>query len=185
MKALLICPADRQGVAALAESAPLCNLPVLGKSLVEYWLEHLVTLGATHVCILASDRPEQVRALVGNGARWGLSVAVHPELRELTASEARTKYRLEDPSAWLAAPNDTQVMDHLPAAPELPLLDSYADLVAALGAWMPQAVTPERIGMHELKPGVWVGMHVHISPNAELLAPCWLGDHVYVGNDSV
>src|SRR5438067_12511694 len=89
MKALLICPADRLGVAALAESAPLCNLAILGKSLVEYRLEHVVKLGATQVHILASDRPEQVRAIVETGARWGLSVAVHPELRELPAADAR------------------------------------------------------------------------------------------------
>src|ERR1043166_870702 len=185
MKALLICPADRQGVVALAESAPLCNLPILGMSLIEYWLEHLVKLGATQVHILASDRPEQVRALVDNGARWGLSVSVHPEIRELTAGEARAKYCREKTSEWLAAPNDAQVMDHLPGMPDKPLLDSYADWAAALESWMPRALTPERIGVHELRPGIWVGMHVHISPAAELRAPCWLGDHAYVGSDSV
>src|SRR2546423_13765716 len=109
MKALLICPADRQGVAALAESAPLSNVPLLGKSLVEYWLDHLVTLGTKQVQILASDRPEQVRALVGNGARWGLSVAVHSELRELTADEARTKYGIEAGGGWAGAPRDWRV----------------------------------------------------------------------------
>src|SRR6266487_5290079 len=126
MKALLICPAERQGVAALAEYTPLCNLPVLGKSVVEYWLEHLGTLGAKQVCILASDRPEQVRALVGNGARWGLSVAVYPELRELPPEEARAKYRVAEEAAWLRAPHDAIFMDHLPGLPEYPLLTSYA-----------------------------------------------------------
>ena len=49
MKALLICPAEREGVSALMESGPLSNLPILGKSLIEYWLEHLAGLGATDV----------------------------------------------------------------------------------------------------------------------------------------
>ena len=73
MKTLLICPGEREGVAALAEFAPLCNVPILGKPLIEYWLEHLVEQGARHVYILATDRPEQVRELAGNGARWGLT----------------------------------------------------------------------------------------------------------------
>jgi hypothetical protein len=46
MKAVLICPADRPAVAKLAEVAPLPNLPILGESLVEYWLEHLAGLRA-------------------------------------------------------------------------------------------------------------------------------------------
>jgi hypothetical protein len=76
-------------------------------------------------------------------------------------------------------------MDYLPGLPEKPLLNSYADWMAAVEAEMPRAVTPERIGVHQLQPGIWVGMHVHVSPHAELRAPCWLGDHVYVGSGSV
>src|SRR5258708_2680771 len=117
MKALLICPAVRENVAALAESAPLANLPVFGHSLVEHWLEHLALLGAKEVCILATDRPEQVRTLVGDGVRWGIRAEVFPEIRELTQAEARAKY-CNDDDAWLAAPNDVILMDHLPGAPE-------------------------------------------------------------------
>jgi hypothetical protein len=53
MKALLICPDERFGLAALAEWVPLANLSVLGKTLVAYWLEHLATLGAQEVLVLA------------------------------------------------------------------------------------------------------------------------------------
>ena len=52
MKALLICPAERQNVGFLAESEPLANLPALGKAMVVYWLEHLFNLGAREVRIL-------------------------------------------------------------------------------------------------------------------------------------
>jgi len=79
MKTLLVCPATRPAVAQLAKMTPLSNVHVCGKSLLEYWLEHLVSLGATEVDILAVDRPEQVRALVGDGARWGLKVTVLAE----------------------------------------------------------------------------------------------------------
>jgi len=187
MKALLICPALRGNVAALAESAPLANLALFGRTLVEHWLEHLALRGAREVGILATDRPEQVRAHVGDGARWGLRVAVLPEIRELTPAEARAKYRADRPDgAWLPAPLDTTLMDHLPDAPEYPLFTNYADCFKALQQWLPRAATePDRIGVREIKPGVWAGLHAHISPQATLRAPCWIGENAFVGRDAV
>src|SRR6266404_6163518 len=91
--ALVICPADRPGVQALAEREPLVNATILGKALIEYWLEHLAILGARQILVLAADRPEQVSARIGDGARWGLQVTVLPETRELSAAGARAKYR--------------------------------------------------------------------------------------------
>jgi acetyltransferase-like isoleucine patch superfamily enzyme len=185
MKALLICPAEREGVAALTEFVPLSNLPILGKSLIEYWLEHLTTLGAKEVWVLASDRPEQVRALVGHGARWGLRVTVHPETRELTPAEARTKYRAADDARWLDAPADATLMESLPGLSEFPLFGSYSDWATALEAWLPHAATSGRIGVHEIQPGVWAGLNTHVSPSAKLQAPCWLGNHAYVAPGAV
>jgi hypothetical protein len=54
-----------------------------------------------------------------------------------------------------------------------------------LEAWMPRAKTPHRVGFRELSPGVWVGLHGHISSEARLCAPCWVGDHVYIGPGAV
>ena len=104
MKTLLICPDERFGVAALAEIAPLANVPILGKSLVEYWLEHLASLGAKEVLVLAVDRSDQVRAAIGDGARWGLHVVVQADKRERTLDEARAKHQANDQAAWLSAP---------------------------------------------------------------------------------
>src|SRR6185295_7934735 len=125
MRALLIAPAERPHVTALWEVSPLANLPILGKCLIEYWLEHLAASGAKKVSILAADRPEQVRRLVGDGARWGLDVEVVPECRELTPDEARGKYLVNGGGDWLPAPNDARVMDHLPESPGHPLFASY------------------------------------------------------------
>src|SRR5436309_13105777 len=127
MKAILICPSDRAAMAKLAEVAPLATLPMLGESLLEYWLEYLATLGAKEVRVLAADRPEQVRAHVGNGARWGLRVEVMPEPRELTITEARAKYGRQSSASWLAQPNDVILLEHLPGLPRYRLFDSYAD----------------------------------------------------------
>lgn len=185
MKALLICPGEREAVAALAESEPLSNLPILGKRLIEYWLEHLAGRGAKHVYVLATDRPEQVRALVGDGARWGLHVEVLPEGRELALAEARAKYHSRDQTTWLSAPDDAHLMDHLPGLPEHVLFTSYADWFAALQAWMPRAATPDRIGVRQIKPGVWAGLHARIAPDVELHAPSWIGENVHIGPGAV
>ena len=185
MKALLICPGERPNVAALAEPSPLALAPILGKCLVEYWLEHLVGLGVKQALILATDRPDQVRAFVGDGKQWGLDLEVLPEIRELTPAEARAKYRAHDEASWLAEPNDVMILDHLPALPQRPLFTHYADWMAALGAWMPRAATPSRVGIRELQPGVWVGLRARVSPGAELRAPCWLGENVCVGPQAV
>ncbi len=179
MKTLLICPDQRLGIAALAEAAPLSNIPILGKSLVEYWVEHLATLGAREVLVLATDRPEQVRTQVGNGARWGLRASVIPEKNELTLAEARRKHQA-DLAAWLAAPNDVIAMNHLPGLPQHPLVNSYADWFAGVRALLPRALTPDRIGVRELKPGVWVGLNAHVPSGAKITGPCWIGERVWI-----
>ena len=183
MSVLLICPERREAVAALMEAEPLVNAPLLGESLIEYWLEYLVEQGTTEVQILASDRPEQVRALVGDGARWGLKVSVHPESHELTADEARRKFAAEDEDAP-PTPREIIVLDHLPGS-SIPLFGSYLEFFAGLLEWLPRAMTPDRVGMHEIRPGVWVGAHSHIAANAQLRSPCWIGEDVYVGPRAV
>src|SRR4051794_2899128 len=110
MKSLLICPSHRTAVSLLAETQPLAAVPLLGQGVVEYWLTHLACSGGKEVWILADDRPEQIQALVGNGARWGLKIHLIEESRELTAAQALLKYEKE---FGLGAPTDvTAVLDH-------------------------------------------------------------------------
>ena len=180
MKAILICPDQRPEIASLSEYMPLSNLPILGKSLLEYWIEYLVQRDVREIVILATDRPEQVRALVGNGCRWGIQAVVLPEIRELTIPEARKRYGEPDNQAELIA-----LIDYLPDRPEFPLFNSYADWMAAAETELPRAAASNRIGVHEMKPGVWVGLRARISPGAELHAPCWIGEDVFVGNKAV
>src|SRR5689334_20414629 len=94
MKALIICPDESSEAKPLSESCPLMNLPLLGKRVIEHWIEHLAasTKKYKEISILATDRPEQVRALIGDGERWGLTIEVIPEKRELTPDEAWRKY---------------------------------------------------------------------------------------------
>jgi len=183
MKAILICPSPRPAVRSLAETMPLANVPAFGQGLVEYWLGHLAGAGFERVLVLASDRPEALRSLVGSGARWGLTVEVRAEDWELTPAEAVSKYATDLPPT---AEQDGQVvMDHFPGLTGYPLFTSYHDWITALCAWMPRAKGPERVGPRELRDGVWADLHARISPKAELHAPCWLGKNVVVGAHAV
>ena len=183
MNALLICPWTRPAVPLLSETQSLSCVPLLGQSLIEYWLSHLACAGAKEVLVLADDRPEQLFAIVGTGERWGLKVEIHEEQRELTVAQALLKYEKRlDPAA---AQDGIALLDHFPGLPEFPLFESYDQWFAALKQWLPLAKTPDRVGIHERSPGVQVGLHSRISAEVQLRPPCWIGRHVFVGAGAV
>lgn len=177
MNAVLICPAERPALAELAGDRPLVTVPLLGRSVLEHWLEALALRGVTRVTLVAADRPNRIRDHVGDGRRWGLAVDLVPTGHELTPDEARARF-VPDASA---AATDVIVIDHLPGQPALPLFDSYAGWFAAQRAWMPQAVTAGRIGVRQVAPGVWVGLRAEIDRTARLVSPCWIGDYARIG----
>lgn len=185
MNPLLICPAARPAVPLLSTTTPLALTPVLGQTLVECWLEHLALRGAARVRLLVGDRPELVRALVADGTRWGMQAEILAEPRELAPAEARAKHCNDTDPASPVAPEDVLVMDHLPGMPGRPLFQSYQAWFDALLAWMPRALTPMRVGIRELHPGVWTGLCTRVAPGAELRAPCWIGSHVLIEADAV
>ena len=180
MKTLLNCPAIRPAVPQLKDDGPLALVPILGECLVSQWIEHLAMLGARDVRIVAADRAEQVRATLGDGARWGVQLEVISASLEPTRDEAAARYRPTDEAGWLPAPHDIVLMNHLPGCEDQPLFESYASWFAALLAWMPHALTPARVRMTEIRPGIWVGRRAHVSSTAELIAPCWIGDQAFV-----
>jgi hypothetical protein len=180
MKALLICPADRPAVAALARRKPLVLWPFLGQPVLAHALTFLAAAGATEILILAADRPEQIRAFTGRGEAWGVQVEVLPEARELSPAEARAKYPTAGPAGWLPAPHDRLTLDALPQLPDRPLWQSYAGWQAALLAWLPHGARAE-VGMRELAPGVFIGRRSRIAATATLQPPCWIGDYVWIG----
>lgn len=183
MKALVICPDRRPETAFLARKGPLALVRVLGPSLLSHWLTFLADRGAKQVIILASDRPDQVRTVVGYGERWGLKIELSTEPRELTPEEARTRFRPE-PGTWLAAPDDIVVADRLPGLRAQPLFQGHAEFFATLRAWLPHAA-PHRVGAREIAPGAWVGLNCKVDPTARLQAPCWLGDNVWVREGAI
>jgi NDP-sugar pyrophosphorylase family protein len=170
----------------LSQFAPLVNIPILGESLLGYWLESLVAAGEREALVLATDRPDQVRELAGNGARWGLAVEVRSELRELTPSEALARH-CGGVAAWRMA-GDTircHTMDHFPGMDDVLPFESYSAWFAGLQQWWPRAITEARVGVRQIRPGIWMGLRSQIAPSAQLIPPCWLGSQLRIGPDSV
>ncbi len=181
MNALLIWPGPRPAVALLAESTPLAIVPLLGKCLLEYWIEYLVGRGVGEIHIRAADRPEQIANVVGDGSRWGLHIVVEPEDRESSPAQATAIYC----ARGAQRPEIIVQLDHLPGRPGRRLFDSYASWFNQLYEWIPLTHTEDRIGQCEIEPGVWVGLRARINPTARFVPPCWLGDHVAINRDAV
>jgi NDP-sugar pyrophosphorylase family protein len=181
MKSLLICPAERPAVHIMAESMPIVLVPLAGKSMLEYWLEHLASLKIDSVTILATSQAARIKEFVQTGTRWGLSIQVIDEVRELTSTLARTKYRIVPNEGWLPEPNDAIVMDHFPGLTNHQLFKDYAGTFSALKSWLPRAATTNRIGVREIQSGVWASVRARISPSAQLRGPCWIGENVRIG----
>jgi hypothetical protein len=185
MKTLLICPSSRPGVPQLTQFAPLAVLPVFGECFAGHWVEHLALLGAREVRVIAADRAEEVRAALGDGARWGVRLDVVSVRAEPTRAEAAAAYRPAGEPGWLPEPHDLVLLDHLPGCRQLPLFESYASWFAALLGWVPRALTPARVRVHELRPGIWVSRRAQIASTAEMTAPCWIGDQAIVAAGAV
>ncbi|MFN7138684.1 MAG: hypothetical protein ACK4UN_05050 [Limisphaerales bacterium] len=181
MNPIIICPADRPKVAHLAELQPLAVLSICGKPFIYYWIDFFVDKGARHITILAADRPEVVRQVVGDGARWGVSIEVLPVRQEPTVEEVREQCCRESAS-FVCAPSDVFLADYLPQLPERRCFDSYAEFFTMLRENMSLAYSKDRIGIREIAPRVWAGLHTHIPPSARLIAPCWIADKVSVGD---
>jgi hypothetical protein len=185
MKALLICPSKRPAVPHLMASGPLATLPVLGATLASHWIEDLAARGANQIQVICADDDDLVRAAVGGGSQWGVRVEVIARTVEPTQEDASSRYHPVGEAGWLPSPHDVVPMSHLPGCPDKPLFESYASWYAALLAWMPRALTPTRVRIAQIRPGVWVGSRARVSPTAELIAPCWIGDQVSVGAGAV
>jgi NDP-sugar pyrophosphorylase family protein len=183
MKWILICPWAKPLAPHLGETDSLATMPLLGQNLIEYWLGHLACNGAKEVIILADERPELIQVVAGDGARWGLSVRIIEESRELTPAQTLLKYQRElDPGN---SQNRIVLLDHLPGMPTQPLFEEYEAFFKALIDFIPRARTPERVGVREIQPGIWAGLHCHVSADAQLNAPCWLGKNVFIGSKAV
>jgi NDP-sugar pyrophosphorylase family protein len=181
MKAILICPSERHELEYLTGTKPLAALPLFGESVLDLWLAHLSATGVKQVKILAADRFDIIKRLVGSGEKWGIEATVFSEAIEPTKGEARKKHKPAEATDYLAEPEDVQVVDHLPWDDTYPMFADYASWFQCCRTLLQRIQPGFRVGMRQLKPGVWVGRETQIAPSAKLHGPCWIGRGVHIG----
>jgi Bacterial sugar transferase len=183
MKALLICPSDRENTDFFSRREPLVLVPLLGKSALDYALTDLARRGATEVKVLAADRPVMVRQALKGGKPWGIKVEVISEARELAPDEARVKYKA-DCEDWMESPYDAATLDGWVCGDDADIWRSPETWFNSLISRM-DAIGAASVGMRQFKPGVWVGTKARISQTAKLVAPCWIGQQSWIAPGSI
>lgn len=171
-------------------------IPLLGTTLIGCWLTQLSLLGVRRVTVYTSDRSEAIRAVTGDGSRWGMEVDLVSADREWTEKDVRAHAGLKDEVGsaerpteltpeWTDASHRVVYLDHLPGQSGVDIYAGYSHWFQALMQWLPSALTPDRVGIHEIRPGIYAGAHTRIPANAQLIAPCWIGDRVFLGSSVV
>jgi NDP-sugar pyrophosphorylase family protein len=181
MKVILICPSERHELEQLTGTRPLAALPLFGESVLELWLAHMAGSGVKEVKVLAADRYDRIKRLVGSGEKWGIDATVCSEAIEPTVPEARKRHKPTDGAGYLPEPEDVQVVDHLPWDDSYPMFDNYGSWFNACRTILQRIQPGFRVGMRQVNPHVWVGRETQISPSTKLLGPCWIGHGVHVG----
>jgi hypothetical protein len=178
MKTVLICPSG-ESVSACFEGRNFVEIPFLGKSILERWLEYLSGMGRSQVIILAIEFPERIREMVHRGERWGLQLEVIPERKELSIVEVKDKYNLRQEDEVIR-------LDHLPTIEdENNLTETYDGLCKASNLLLKSLNLKDRIGLKQWQPGVWVGLRTKISARTKITPPCWIGNDVHISAESV
>lgn len=179
MKAVLICPDARQEVAFLARLHPLALTPFLGKPLIDHAIAAIAESGVTELKVLVSDRPDEIRRFVNEGQPWGIKAEVMSEPDELSVEAARQKHVSGD--GW--AKDDVLVLDRLPDQNHSPIFSSYGALLQVMEREL-NTFGRVHVGGHEFQPGVWTGLKAQVSEQAKIIAPSWIGDHVWIQDDA-
>lgn len=79
-------------------------LPLLDKPMLQIAIEHLVRLGVTHIDLMVDEAPAEIRQLVSNGERWGVTIVIHYYDPELALASNLTRLALQpDQSYWIAS----------------------------------------------------------------------------------
>ncbi|MEI6175613.1 MAG: NDP-sugar synthase [Verrucomicrobiota bacterium] len=176
-RVILICPDQRPTLESLTGGVPLALAIYLGKPLIEHAFDGLARSGVTDVLLLASDRPSDVRAYVGDGTAWGVQVRISPESSELSPAEAADRHASFEPDAILT-------LECLPQAPDVPVIKDAESWHNSRTTLLPM-LAASQIGSREISPGIWRGLKARVNSSAILHAPCWIGPNTLVGPQAI
>ena len=131
------------------------------QSLLHHWLDHAVNQGATRVHVFAADRPAAVRRVLDESLLWPLKI-------EFTAIAASAD-----------APAGACHADWLPGEPAPAAPTTGWDLIE-------RAAAMEKAWLARLAAGpdcnlLSIGFLCQIHPEAKLVPPYFIGDHVFIG----
>ncbi len=77
MRAILNCSApDNHWDQEYFDTMSVYMLPVLGKPIIEYYMEYCVLAGAKSVLVLLQDYDEELVKFLGAGTKWGISIEI-------------------------------------------------------------------------------------------------------------
>ncbi len=79
MKAMILAAGRGERMRPLTDSCPKPLLPVGGKALIVWHLEHLAAAGFREIVINHAHLGEQIEAALGDGSAWGLAIRYSPE----------------------------------------------------------------------------------------------------------
>lgn len=175
MKAILICPDHREAAGVVWRMAPLALMPLMGRTLLDLWLEELATKGYQQVTILAADRPGEIREAVGNGARWGLKITLVPVPLEPTAEAARAVFVTDAETRIIT-------LDSLPTLPDLPLWESTEGLYDVMRRKFGHIEAESCLTMRKIASDVFVSTRARIAPTVIIEGPAWIGPEVILGD---
>lgn len=129
--------------------------------LLHHWLDHAVNEGCEHVRFHVADRPAAVRRILEESLLWPLTT----EMVSVPNTDA--------------APPDAIRMDHLPGqASSMQPTNGWELLETAASiekSWL------DRLGNSEDFNLISIGFSCRIHPEARLIPPYFIGDHVFIG----
>jgi acetyltransferase-like isoleucine patch superfamily enzyme len=176
-RVILICPDRRPALESLTGDVPLALAIYLGKPLIEHAFDGLARSGVTDVLLLASDRPSEVRAYVGDGSAWGVNVRISPESSELSPAEAAVRHAS-------FGHDSVMTLDCLPQAPAISVIKDAESWHGSRATLLP-LLAAKQIGAREISPGIWCGLKARVNNSAILHAPCWIGPNTMVGSQAI
>ncbi len=153
---------DWSGIDTVLRSSIPFGLWTIGdQCLLHHWLDHAVNQGSTTVRVFAADRPAAVRRVLDESALWPVKI-------EFTAIASTAD-----------APAGAILVDWLPGATAPPAPTDGWELVeraaAIERAWLDRMADEPDFSL------VSIGFSCRIHPEAKLIPPYFIGDHVFIG----